>query len=215
MPDKKQAIRLNEQSPLKWADGWDRIPISDRRDMKAWKKPFTYYRDALVQQLQRLGAVEVLITYNQGDDARRDPGVTVYFSKPMKEDFGWQMGLGIDDPAPTLDKIDEAYRKKALINHPDRGGDVEIFKRLGKWREQARAWVLGKSGDHEFALPCDRFKEPRWNLNALRLGIAALRRLEEYGLPGMLERTFRGFRVALPAHASEEGEGNVKQAANS
>jgi len=198
-------IRINEQSLLKWADGWDRVPIGDRKEMKAWKKPFAYYRDALVQQLERIGAKEVLISFNTGDDARRDPGVCVYFSKPVKADYSWQMGLGIDNPAPTLNEIDEAYRKKALLNHPDRGGDVEIFKKLGKYREAAKAWVLGKEGsDFEYALPCDRFKEPRWNLNALRLGIAALRRLEEYGLPGMLDRTFRGFRVALPAHASSE-----------
>jgi hypothetical protein len=50
-----KTIRVNEQSPLKWADGWDRVPIGDRKEMKAWKKPFTYYRDALVQQLERMG----------------------------------------------------------------------------------------------------------------------------------------------------------------
>lgn len=208
-------IRVEDRSPLKWADGWDRIAIGERREMKAWKKPFTYYREALVQQLARLGANEVLITFNQGDDARRDPGVTVYFSKPMQEDYSWQMALGIDNPAPTLAEIDEAYRKKAMVHHPDRGGDIEVFKRLGKHRVQARAWVMNKTrGEHEFALPCDRFSEPRWNLNALRLGIAALRRLEEYGLPGMLERTFRGFRVALAAHASGEEDADVSKAVN-
>lgn len=210
----KTEVRVTDKSPLKWAEGWDRVPIGDRRDMKAWKKPFAYYRQALVDQLGKLGANEVVISFNTGDDARRDPGVTVYFSKPLKADYSWQMGLGIDNPAPTLDEIDEAYRKKALINHPDRGGDVEIFKKLGKYREAARAWVTGKAGsDFEYALPCDRFSEPRWNINALRLGIAALRRLEEYGLPGMLDRTFRGFRVALPAHASSE-EANVHKAVN-
>jgi hypothetical protein len=214
MAKAERKVRVTDQSPLKWAEGWDRVPIGDRREMKAWKKPFAYYREALVQQLERIGASEVVISYNQGDDARRDPGVAVYFSKPMQEDYSWQMGLGIDNPAPTLQEIDEAYRKKALAHHPDRGGDVEIFKRLGKYREQAKAWVLGKSGDHEFVLPCDRFKEPRWNLNALRLGVAALRRLEEYGLPGMLERTFRGFRVALPAKASSSEDPNVDKAVN-
>lgn len=215
MADKKKEskIRISEQSPLKWADGWDRVPIGDRKEMKAWKKPFTYYRDALVQQIERLGASEVVISFNQGDDARRDPGVTVYFSKPLKEDYSWQMGLGIDSPAPTIAEIDDAYRKKAMAHHPDRGGDVEIFKKLGQYRVQARAWVMNKHrSDHEYALPCDRFSEPRWNINALRLGVAALRRLEEYGLPGMLERTFRGFRVALPAQASSKEEGDVLKA---
>ena len=205
MSKKEATIRVNEQSPLKWADGWDRVPIGDRRDMKAWKKPFVYYRDALVQQLSHLGAAEVLISFNTGDDARRDPGVTVYFSKPVKADYSWQMGLGIDNPLPTLDEIDRAYKNKAAIHHPDRGGDVEIFRKLTQYRNQARAWVLNtQQHEHEYALPCDRFKEPRWNLNALRLGVAALRRLEEYGLPGMLERTFRGLRVQLSEHSVTE-----------
>jgi hypothetical protein len=195
--------RVMDQSPLKWAEGWERVPIGDRKEMKAWKKPFSYYRDALVAQLERLGADEVVISFNTGDDARRDPGVTVYFSKPVVEDFSWQLALGIDNPAPTIAEIDDAYRKKAMLNHPDRGGDVEIFKRLGQHREKAKAWVQNRSRNaHEYGLPCDRFKEPRWNLNALRLGIAALRRLEEYGLPGMLERTFRGFRVQIAQHAT-------------
>lgn len=214
MAKQQSKVRVSDQSPLKWADGWDRIPIGERRDMKAWKKPFTYYRDALVQQLERLGANEVVISFNNGDEARRDPGVTVYFSRPVKEDYSWQMGLGIDNPAPTLQEIEDAYRKRAMVHHPDRGGDVEIFKKLGAYRIAARAWIMNaQRSDHEFALPCDRFKEPRWNLNALRLGIAALRRLEEYGLPGMLERTFRGFRVALPAQASSE-EKDVNKAVN-
>lgn len=208
MSTKESKVRVQEKSPLKWAEGWNRIAISDRKQMKAWKKPFTYYRDALVDQIAKLGASEVLITYNQGDEARRDPGVTVYFSKPLIEDFGWQLGLGIDNPAPTLEEIDSAYRKRAVLSHPDRGGDVQIYIQLGKWREQAKAWVNNThSNEHEYALPCDRFSEPRWNINALRLGIASLRRLEEFGLPGMLERTFRGFRVALTAKASG-GESN-------
>lgn len=211
---KQEAIRVNEQSPLKWADGWDRVLIGDRKNMKAWKKPFTYYKEALVAQLERLGANEVVISFNTGDDARRDPGVTVYFSKPMVENFDWQMALGIDNPAPTIAEIDDAYRKKAMLNHPDRGGDVEIFKKLGKHREQAKAWVLNTHRkEHEFALPCDRFKEPRWNLNALRLGIAALRRLEEYGLPGMLERTFRGFRRELSQTVTSSEVSSGKQTA--
>jgi hypothetical protein len=206
MANPKSKILVSDQSPLKWANGWDRVPIGERRDMKAWKKPFAYYRDALVQQLERLGANEVVISFNTGDEARRDPGVTVYFSQPTKEDYSWQMGLGIDNPAPTLQEVEDAYRKRAMDHHPDRGGDVEIFKKLGAYRLAARAWIMNtQRNDHEFALPCDRFKEPRWNLNALRLGIAALRRLEEYGLPGMLERTFRGFRVALTAGAASEG----------
>jgi|GEM_PF-4479566 len=219
MPKTQDEIRVNERSPLKWAEGWTHTPIGDRKPMKAWKKPFAYYRDALIEQLRKVGATEILISYNEGDDARRDPGVTVYFSKPLREDFSWQLGLGIDNPAPTLAEIDAAYRRKVQPVHPDRpenaGGDVEMYLKLGNWREQAKAWVLDTHrSEHDFALPCDRFTEPRWNLNALKLGIAALRRLEDYGLPGMLERTFRGLRVQLAEHAGTGGS-DVKQAVNS
>lgn len=198
---KIDAIRVNEKSPLQWAKGWVRTPLSDRRQMRVWKKPFAYYRDALVEQLRKVGAVEILITFNTSDDARRDPGVTVYFSKPSKEDFSWQLALGIENPAPTIAEIDEAYRKKAMQYHPDRtGGDVNMYILMGQHRDRAKAWVLDAArSEHEFALPCDRFAEVRWNINALKLGIAALRRLEEYGLPGMLERSFKGFRVAIEA----------------
>jgi hypothetical protein len=196
---KNSEIKVEEKSPLKWAKGWTRTPLTDRRSMRAWKRPLAYYRDALIDQLRKVGATEVLITFNSSDDARRDPGVTVYFSKPSKEDFSWQLALGIDSPLPTLVEIDEAFRKKAAQYHPDRpSGDVEIFRALGQHRDRAKAWVMDTARkEHEFALPCDRFIEPRWNLNALRLGIAALRRLEEYGLPGMLERSFKGFQTAI------------------
>ncbi len=213
MSKPKIAITVTNRSPLKWAEGWNRTLIGDRKPKAVWKKQFAYYREALVAELAKLGVSEVMISFNDGDDARRDPGVTVYFSKPMVEDFGWQVALGIDSPAPTLAEIDDAYRKKAMQHHPDRGGDMEIFKNLGRHRDRAKAWVLDTHRkEHEFALPCDRFTEPRWNLNALRLGLAALRKLEEFGLPGMLERTFRGFRVALAEHSTTSEVRDGKQA---
>lgn len=194
----KHDVRVDEKHPLQWAKGWVRTPLGERRQMRAWKKPLTYYRDALIQELRKVGATEILITTNTGDDGRRDPGVTVYFSKPGQDDFSWQLALGIESPLPTLQEIDDAFRRKAAAHHPDRGGDVEIFKNLNQHRERAKAWVTNAAhSEHEFALPCDRFTEPRWNINALRLGIAALRRLEDYGLPGMLERSFKGFQVAI------------------
>ena len=39
--------------------------------------------------------------------------------------------LGIPRTAST-DEIKKAYRKKAMQNHPDRGGDVEMFKRINE-----------------------------------------------------------------------------------
>lgn len=207
---RKQEVHLEEKTPLQWAKGWQRTPIGDRRQMKAWKKSFAYYRDALVSELGKVGAIEVLLTFNTGEQARLDPAVTVYFSKPGKEDFSWQIALGIDNPAPTIAEIDEAFKRKAMQHHPDRGGDIEIYRALQTHRENAKKWILGKTqGEPEFALPCDRFTEPRWNLNALRLGIAALRRLEEYGLPGMLERSFRGFRTAITDQRETDGKGDT------
>lgn len=201
---KPAQIRVDEKSPVRWANDWTRTPIGERRLMKAWKKPLAYYRDGLVAELRKVGATEILITLNTGDAARLDPGVTVYFSKPTKEDFSWQLALGIENPAPTLAEIDDAFRKKAMEHHPDRGGDMQVYLSLSQHRDRAKAWVRNAARtEHEFALPCDRFTEPRWNIQALKLGIAALRRLEEYGLPGMLERSFRGFRTALPANEQE------------
>ena len=213
MAKSESKIRISEQSTLKWADGWNRTAIADRKAKPVWRKPFSFYREALISELAKIGAIEALLTFNTDPLAvKRDPGVTIYFSKPIKEDFGWQLGLGIDNPVPTLEQIDDAYKRKAMQTHPDRGGDIEVFKKLGEYRVKAIAWVKG-THDHEYALPCDRFSEPRWNLNALRLGLASLRRLEEFGLPGMLDRTFRGFRVALPAKASGE-ESHVDKAVN-
>lgn len=206
----KTDVRVEEKSPVQWARGWTHTPLNERRDKRMWKQPLKYYRDGLVEELRKVGATEILITLNTGDAARRDPGVTVYFSKPSKEDFSWQLALGIDTPAPTLVEIDEAYKKKAMEHHPDRGGDIEIFKTLGQHRDRAKAWIRDdRRTDHEFALPCDRFSEPRWNINALRLGIMALRRLEEYGLPGMLERSFRGFRTAITDQSEGKANGST------
>ena len=56
----------------------------------------------------------------------------------------------------------------------------------------------------ELELPCDTFTEVRWNLAALAFGIAALRRLEEYGLPNLMERAFEGFRTQIEHKSDNE-----------
>lgn len=45
--------------------------------------------------------------------------------------------LGLDESA-TEDHIKEMYHKLALIHHPDKGGNAEIFKRLG----QAKSFLM-------------------------------------------------------------------------
>jgi len=195
------AIEVVENHQLKWPEGWERTPIGSRKSQASWKKPFRGYRDSLVKELGRIGVTETLICYNLSPNDRLDPGVAVYFSKAVKEDYSWQVALGIDSPAPTLAEIDEAFRRKAMQHHPDRGGDVEIFRSLAKHRDQAKAWILGTHRtEHEFVIPCDRFDEVRLNLNAVRLAMAAFRQLERVGVPAILERTFRGFKTALPAY---------------
>ena len=204
-----QKIAVTEENPLRWPDGWERTRIQDRKPQSAWKKNALGYRDALIRELQLMGATSILITRSTNE--RLDPGVAVWFSL-KKEDLSWQDGLGIFNPAPTLDEIDDAYKAKAMKHHPDReGGDIEIFKKMGEYRKAARAWVLGThDARHEYVVPCDRFSEVRLNLAALRLAFASFRSLERVGVPAILERTLdRAFKSALPMPAAEEEVAHV------
>jgi len=198
----KAEIEVREESTLKWPDGWQRTRIQDRKTQASWKKGYVDYRRALVAELSRMGATSVLIT--RSNNERMDPGVAVWFSL-KKSDFTWQEGLGIENPAPTLDEIETAYRSKAMLHHPDRGGDIEIFKKIGEHRKNAKAWVLGTHDQrHEYVVPCDKFTETKLNVAALRLAFSAFRSLERVGVPAILERTLdRAFKAALPMNASE------------
>lgn len=196
----KTKADVREQSLLLWPDGWERTRIQDRKSQAAWKSSRQKYHDALVAELLRMGATSILITHAENE--RMDTAVSVWFSL-KKEDLSWQDGLGIYNPAPTLDEIDTAYRERAMKHHPDRGGDIEIFKKLGEYRKAARSWVLGThEARHEYVVPCDRFDEVRLNLAALRLAFAAFRSLERVGVPAILERTLdKAFKTALPMPA--------------
>ena len=190
---------VREETKLHWPDGWERTRIQDRRRQSAWKKNLAGYREGLVRELELMGATSILISRSENE--RLDPGVAVWFSL-KKPDLSWQDGLGIYQPAPTLNEIDDAYKAKAMKHHPDReGGDIEIFKKLGEYRKAARAWVLGEHDKrHEYVVPCDKFSEVRLNLAALRLAFSSFRSLERVGVPAILERTLdRAFRTALTA----------------
>jgi hypothetical protein len=201
-------MEINEKSPLVWPENWARTRIQDRQKRDAWKKSFRDYRDQLAEELRRLGATEMMVSYNTAGQDRMDCGVAVYFSKTQRDSFAWQDALDLLTPAPTLEEIDTAYKRKAMIHHPDRGGDIEVFKALTKHRNDARAWVLGtQRQDLEYVIACDKYKETRLNLAALRLAVHALRQLDRLGASGVLEAAFRGFKTALPAHiAAGEGE---------
>lgn len=200
-------VKVDEKSPVQWEKGARRTLIGDREHKRMWKKTLALYRDGLIDQLRKLGATDVLLTYNVGDAARLDPGVAVYFSKPREQDFSWQSALGIDNPAPTLQEIDDAYRKKAMQYHPDReGGDLNMYVLMGQHRDRAKAWIKDVKGEPEYVLSCDHFSEPRWNINALKLGLAALHRLEEYGLQQIQERVFKGLRTAIEDKTNGKSE---------
>src|SRR5574340_298737 len=122
-------MNISNQNPLRWPDGWTRTRINDRKGHGGWKKSFAEYRHAIAKELQRMGAEEVLVSFNVAPSDRMDCGVAVYFSKIKTEDYSWQEALGLDTPAPTLDEIDAAYRKLAVTCHPDRHpGDVAALE---------------------------------------------------------------------------------------
>lgn len=204
MIEKKMESKL--EVPLRWPEGWGRTLIDQRKRQASWKRPLAFYRDAVLKELSRIGVSAGTISYNEPHKERVDPGVAVWFSVKPVEDFGWQVGLRLDNPSPSLDEIDRAFRTLAQKHHPDAvdngsGGDKAMFHRLSEWRKQARAWVLGTNTlNLDNCIPCDRFIEIRQNLAAIRMALAAFRQLERVGIPAILERVMdRAFKAALPA----------------
>ena len=201
-------LEVEDQIPLKWPDGQDRTLIDRRKSKAAWKKTFLQYKTRLVRQLETLGMASAMVSYNAAPMDRQDPGVVLYFSTPQKEDYSWQAALGITTPMPTEEQIDSAFRAKAMKHHPDKvaggsGGDPKLYYQYDAHRTKAKAWIRGTyRQEKEYAIAVDRCTEPRWNLEAIRRILMAVTVMDEYGNPGTLERTFKGFRVALPAHAS-------------
>jgi len=193
-PEGKVKLEIEDKVPLKWPEGWSRTLIEQRKSQAQWKKPFAFYREAVITELDRMGVSAVEISHNIGDLERKDPGVAVWFSMKPTADYSWQQLLQLDNPAPTLAEIDDAFRKLAQKHHPDRvangsGGDIHMFHKLSEARKKARAWVLGDSAQqHDNCIPCDRFTDARQNLAAVRSALAHFRGLERVGIPAILER---------------------------
>jgi hypothetical protein len=195
-------VDLVEKLELKWPDGLERTRIKDREGRGRWKENWAETKKRLKLELERLGATSILVTRSQDD--RMDPGVAVWFSR-VKEDFGWQQGLGLDNPAPTLDEIDSAFRERARKVHPDSpgGGDPAAFKQFNEWRQQARAWVTGTHAHaHEYVMAIDQYTEARLNLKAVQMAFFYIRRLEDVGAPSILSQTLGGFRAKLTGGSS-------------
>lgn len=186
--------------PLLWPEGWPRTRPQDREFRTAWKKTERQSIEALDLELKRFGVLTATITRKDPEDFRGpdDPSVAVHFSRKHEDDFSWQDALGIHDPAPTIEQIDLAYRKLAAQYHPDRGGDVEMFRALTTHRKNALAYVNRLIGQtHEHAIACDKFKEARWNINAIRMTVHSLRQIERDGTSALLEQAMKGF-AAIP-----------------
>lgn len=202
---------VKEAYPLSWPDGWVRTRPQDQKPIGSWKRTANQYRDALMTELERMGAPSFVISSNVPLTARgsmtqgiepRDPGVAVYFSRAAKDDFAWQDALGITNPYPSEDEINAAYRRLAAQYHPDRGGDIAMFQAVTKHRDNALRWLRQKSGqEFGFVIACDQFREVRLNMAAIVMTIKAIRQIERCGTSSLLERAFKGFS-ALPEHAS-------------
>jgi hypothetical protein len=205
---------VHHESPLKWPEGWSRTLIENRQPKSAWKKPLSHYSDAVVHELELMSVSSVTISRNDGDLARRDPGVAVWFSIKPVQDWSWQSGLQIDSPIPSLEEIDTAYKRLARKHHPDAvangsGGDIQTYHKLTDYRKKARAWVLGEDKtQHGNCIPMDRFTEVRLNLAGIRAALAHFRGLERLGMPAIVERVMStAFKAALPQRASEDANG--------
>jgi hypothetical protein len=203
---------MKEACPLSWPDGWPRTRPQDRKDQPSWKRPASFYREQLEKELGRMKAVSFIVSSNVPINQRGamtpgvdplDPGVAVWFSREGKKDFGWQDALDIHEPAPTQERINDAFKKLARIHHPDMGGDIEMYHALVNHKEKALRYINRKTEQNfDFVFACDKFEGVRHNLEAITLTIRAIRQIERCGASSMLERAFRGFS-ALPEHASE------------
>lgn len=200
-------MRNVDSYPLAWPDGWPRTRPQDQKPMASWKRTANQYRDALAKELARMGSPSSVISSNVPVSARgtmthgiepRDVGVAIYFSQKPKEDFTWQEVLGLHQPAPTEDQVQEAFHRLARQYHPDRGGDLSMFQAVAKARDNALRWINRESLPHDYVIACDQFKEVRLNMAAIVTTIKAIRQIERCGTSSLLERAFRGFS-ALPA----------------
>lgn len=188
-------MTINMQS-LRWPEGQKRTRINQREKRGRWGKPLSHYIKELEGELAKLKAVGVVVTGDVNTE-KIDPGVAVYFSLPPAEASGdWQDVLGIDNPKPTVAEIDERFKELARRYHPDNPatGNYDLYRKIDEAKKEAKAWATGDFGkQHERAIACDRYGEVRLNVKAIQVTIAALRRVEDAGAPGFLDRAFSGF----------------------
>lgn len=189
---------MKETYPLAWPEGWQRTRIQDREGRGAWKKNERQSIEALELELRRFGVLSATLTRKDPADFRGapDPSVALWFSRKHTDDFSWQDALGIKNPAPERDEIDEVYRALARKHHPDMGGDVEMFRAITMHYKKALAYVERLTGrTHELSIACDKYEKTAWNINAIRMTLHSLRQIERDGASALLEQAMKGFTV--------------------
>lgn len=207
---KKRELQPTMETPLRWPDGWPRTLIEHREAHNNWKKPVAEYQKAITKELERLKVTAASITFNA--PGSRDPAVAVWYSLESEDEVSWQIGLQIDNPAPTISEIDAAFKRLAVKCHPDTHPNdlnaLEMFKKLNMFRESARAYTLGTAAPKlENCIPMDHFVELKQNLAGARLYLSYIRGMERLGGPNVVKRIMeRTFRTALTAGASSEAE---------
>lgn len=187
----KEEIQVTH-GKLEWPANSLRTRIDARESNSQWKKPASFYEEALIKEFDRMGVVAVKITTG---NTVQDPGVAVWVSRQKEADYSWQDLLGINNPSPTREEIGAAYKQKVAPFHDDKPGrDLEMFLLITKARDRAFEWIQMSEGHlHNYAIACDRWKESKWNLNAIRLTVAAMRQMERCGTSAMMEKAFAGF----------------------
>jgi len=191
---------MKETYPLTWPEGWPRTLLKDRDRRKGWKK--TELQSIKALELHRFGAISPVITRQDPNDLRGapDPSIAVWFSRESDEDFGWQRALGIENPSPTREDIEKAFRPIAFKYHPDNQttGDLETYRLFDQHKKNALAYIERSSGrSHGYCIPCDNFSEARWNITAIAATLRSLRQMERDGTSRLLERAMKAFS-ALP-----------------
>ena len=201
---KKQEVVHDEAQELRWPDGQPRTRIQDREGRSAWKQPLSKVKEGLRRELELSGATSSLLTYSLNP---LDPGAAIYFSRKAANQFAWQEALGFIGHVPTVDEINRAYRECIRKIHPDSvKPDLNLFHALTQHRDRALDWAMGRHrNDHEYAFGIDVFDEVRLNINAIKIVLFSLRRIEDCGSPLMLERAYAGFhkQIAVSATKSE------------
>lgn len=203
---KADTLEFDVEIPIKWPDDRPRTRFQDRKTNASWKMSQGDVTEKLKDELRKVGATSVLVTYNA--KGHEDGGVAVWISRKPTDDYGWQDEFGFIGVIPTIQELDRAYMQKARSCAPDSATpNLERFHELTKLRDQGRRWIRGERiKEHETVMAVDTFREVRHNLNAVRLTLSALRQIERCGSPVMMEQAWRGFRPALVAGTPQEAQ---------